>query len=106
MSTKPKGTFVCDDRIAAAWEQCWEALLLLPTSDVPADRLHAEAAALVRETRSQQIGDVGTVWLEKETAKAHRFVTRKLRQSPDDEDWNRLLLMLDGAMAALRGAMR
>ena len=83
----------------AAWEACWEVLLLLPTGDLPTGLLHREAAQAILECGART-GDNAPRWLVDELRNGRCFVADQLAEEPD-EHWERLLLMLEGAIGAL-----
>ena len=86
------------------WDACWSALERLPRRRFATTRLHTEAVRLINSCRAATEGR-GIEHLEHRAHAAHRATAEQLAAA-SNEQLNRFMAMLNGALSVLRSHPR
>jgi hypothetical protein len=89
-----------DTQTAENWDACWNALESLPGRGLPLIAMHAEAARIINSWRAVTEGR-GIEHIEERALVAYRLAADQLAGG-SDEQLNRLMVALDGALRVLR----
>jgi hypothetical protein len=89
-----------DTHAAENWDACWSALESLPGRDLPTVVMHAEAARIINSFRAVTEGR-GIEHIEERALAAHRLAADRLAAG-SDEQLNRFMVALEGALSVLR----
>lgn len=89
---------------AESWDVCWSTLESLADRDLPAAAMHAEAARIVNACRAMTEGR-GIEQLEERARAAYRLAAGRL-EAGSDEQLNRFMVALAGALSVLRRRSR
>jgi hypothetical protein len=93
-----------DTNSAEHWDACWNALESLPRHDLPAVAIRAEAARIIISCRAMTEGR-GIEHIESRARAAYRLAAERL-EAGSDEQLNRFMVVLDGALSVLRRRSR
>jgi hypothetical protein len=93
-----------DTDSAEHWDDCWTALEQLPGGRLPTAAIYAEAARIINSGRAVTEGR-GIEHIEERARAAHRLAADR-QAAGSDEQLNRFIVVLDGALSALRRVPR
>jgi hypothetical protein len=89
-----------DTQTAENWDACWNALESLPGRDLGPIAMHAEAVRIINSWRAVTEGR-GIEHIEERALVAYRLAVDQLAAG-SDEQLNRFMVALHGALSALR----